>query len=258
MVADVGLPIQMIGKDRDETLIVYFDGFIKNETESVIRTMLRDEDIWTKKYPGISQFRELNTDELYYETMLFRPYELLAVLSKDKLSEEEIMEDLDQIIPNIIFENSKITSFEFALYKILNELNITKCYIFKDTDFYDVEVEYIKRQYADVIDKITFVSGGIIQLIREANPTTICLLDPILPLRLLPDNFTEEELDNKAFIVLNSGKNIEIDDDTHTMYYSKEFSEKMLEINDEGTYGVLAMFNIPFVTEDEENDDENE
>ena len=254
MNTDVGLPIQMIGKDRDEILLVYFDGFIKNETECMIRTMLQEVDVWKERYPGIIDFIGLTRDELYHETMLFRPNELLSLLSENKLGKSEIENDLETIIPNILFAKSKITSFEFALYQILQENNIKACYIFKNDNFYENEIKYIKKQYKEVIGKIQFVSGGLLTLFDDIKPTTLFITDPSLPIEIFPHEYSREQLDDKLFILLNSSHNIQYDETDKMFYYTEDFSNRMKDINENSSYGLLAMFNFPLKTDLEEND----
>ena len=53
---DVGLPLQSTDRSRDETFIVFFEGFIKNPSEGMIRTMLRDKDDWIFFLSGFTGF----------------------------------------------------------------------------------------------------------------------------------------------------------------------------------------------------------
>lgn len=261
MTADFGLPMQLNGDDREEILIVYFDGFIKNITECMIRTMCENIDIWKDKYHNLDTYRDLTADDLYHETMLFRPLELLNLLSDNSLSDEELMTDLEEIASNIDFSKSVLTTFEFALYTILHESNVKKCYIFKDTEFYENEIEYVKKQYKDVMTKIEFVSGGLLTLYDEVKPTTIFVNNPILPMDVFPSNYDDDDLVEKIFILLNSSANIEYNEKSDLFYYTTEFEESMKRINDERSYGLFAMFNFPLIDESknkEQDDDEEE
>lgn len=244
MSADVGLPIQMIGKDRDEILVVYFDGFIKNESECVIRTMLKDINTWVEKYPMISEFIDFDRDELYHDTMLFRPDEILCALSYNNISDEEIDTDLEEIIPNINFTESKITRFEYALFRILQEPNIKTCYFIKDDKFYDNEIEYVKKKYSEVIGKIEFIEGGLLSLFDEVNPTTMFITDPSIPIDIFQSEYTEEQLSSKLFILLNSIHNT-IYDVNNGFTVSEEFNKIIKQINDATFCGILTMYNLP-------------
>ena len=81
--------------------------------------MLRDKDDWIFLYPDLQDFIGMTMDEIYENTMLFQPDETLRILSDGKRTDEEIANDLEKIMPKVILENSKMTSFEFALFNIL-------------------------------------------------------------------------------------------------------------------------------------------
>ena len=200
MVTDVGLPIRSALDSRDETLIVYFDGFIKNTSEGMIRTMLRDEDDWIDKYPKLIEFREMSQDDIYDNTILLSPSHLLWHLSDGTITGDEMEDDLDTICSDILLENSKITTFEYCLHTMLGEKNVKKCYIFKDTAFYENEVKYVKKQFDKLMGKIEFVSGGFLTLFESVSPTTIFLTDPNLLLDLIISSFS---LYTIFFIVFN-------------------------------------------------------
>ena len=166
--ADIGLPVININKSRDEILIVYFDGFIKNASQGVLNTMIEDYDTWLDKYPNLEGTEKMSNDVIYSATMLFRPLDLLYSLCDGRLSIDEMTEDLNKIEKDIDWNKCDVTTFEYGLYNLLNEGFVKKCYIFKDTDFTEAEVEFIKRKYNDVLSKIEFASGGLITL-KEYN-----------------------------------------------------------------------------------------
>lgn len=258
MIADIALPIQKVEEERDEILIVYFDGFIKNESEGMIQTMIRDKDQWIEKYPDIINFMNSTSGEIYHETMLFRPAELLNILSGSKLTDDEISNDMESIIPEIIFEKTTMTTFEFALYRILQEKNIKQCYFFKDTEFYDNEIAYVNKKYKDVLSKIEFVNGGLLTLYDQAHPTTLFVNNPTLPISIFPSRYSDDDLSQKMFILLNSSHNLQCNEITNSFEYTKEFSDQMKKINEESSYGLFAMFNFPLLEQEADEPEEDE
>ena len=253
MIADVGLPIRSGIDSRDEILIVYFDGFIKNTSEGMVRTMLRDEDDWIEKYPNLSEFRELSQDDVYDNTILLTPDHLLHYLSNGEITQEDIESDLDIICSDIILENSKITTFEYCLYTILGEKNIKKCYIFKDTAFYANEVQYIQKQFSTYISKIEFVSGGFMTLFDEVSPTTIFLLDGNLLFDLIIPSYPKAKLQDMMFVILNTLKNIEYNEKDKMFIHKNDFLTQLKKENSKSVIGVSTMFNFPLTSDESEN-----
>ena len=252
MLIDVGTPIVSIGKSREEILLVDFDGFIKNPSEALIRTMLRDDIFWMERYPLLESFDDFDEDELYDNTMIFQPSELLYSLCEGNLSKEEIEEDVEEILSDVFIENSKITTFEFSLFQLLHERFIKRCYIFKETSFFDYEIQYIESQYSEVLDKIEIVSGGIITLFEEYKPTTIFTREKELIMKYFPEKYTPEELLGKMFILLNDTHNILFNDDNSVFEYRENFQKELLELNQSSTFVIGTMFNFALNTEDME------
>ena len=261
MLSDVGLPIQFPENARDEILIVYFNGFIKNASEGIVRTMLREEEDWIEKYPYLETFIGMTQDELYENTMLMMPRNLLYALSDELLSLDEIDNDLTVIEPNVILDNSKITAFEFSLYQLLHEKNVKRCYFFKETEFYENELKYIERQYNDVLEKIECVNGSFVLLFEDIKPTTSFISDCNLLLNTIIPNYDKEILDEMMFVVLNTAVNIEYSEEDHIFLYNESYINKVKHLNDTNTFGIASMFNFALVTEETEfhqNDDKYE
>lgn len=258
MSSEIGTPLISIGNSRDEIMIVFFDGFIKNPSEGIIRTMLRNQDDWIDKYPYLETFRQYNADELYHKTMIIPQKELLMSLTDKELTEEEIEKDIDTIKRNILIENSKITTFEFSLYQLMQESYIKKVFIYKDDNFYNYEVRYIKKNFSNVLGKIEIVSGGLLTLFEEQNPTTICIPDKSFPMEFVPNTYQKEKTNGMFFICLNDIHNIIYKEENESYEYKKEFREKMLNINRNSGYVMSTMFNLPLITDAEKDFIDNE
>lgn len=253
---DVGLPLQSADRSRDETFIIFFEGFIKNPSEGMIRTMLRDKDQWIFLYPHLKDFLGMTMDELYENTMLFQPDEALKILSDNKRTDDEITKDLEKIMPEVILENSLMTSFEFALFNLLKAPNIKKCYIYKEGSFYQNELKYIRSKFSGVFNKIEFVDEEpFTDLFDRANATTIFLTDPAFIFDYVENQVPEEKSANTMFIVLNSHQTVEMIENS-AFQYTLSFEKKLKEVNEEKDYGVSAMFNFPIVENEDEKSEE--
>lgn len=258
MLGDVAYPITLGKDNREEFLLIYFDGFIKNTSEGIVRTMLRDEEDWITRYPNLSEFSEMEQDEVYENTMIFTPLDLLYALSDGKLSEEEMQQDLEQILPIVFLHNSRITSFEYALYNLMQESFIKQVYLYREEDygFYENEIEYVNTQYAEVSDKIHFIHGGIVSAIQEYKPTTLFTTDYQSVKYLYSDevHFEEMEFDCEKFMVilLNTNQIVQYDEKEGTLNYDPEFLEFMQTVNRTNKFSLAPMYNVIGETEDME------
>lgn len=241
---DVALPIESVNSSRDEVLIVYFEGFVKNPSEGMIRTMLRDEEDWTALYPNLETFSEMSQDELYENTMLFLPEDLLYSLCDGKRTKDDILKDKEKIMQDVILENSSITSFEYSLYTLLHEEFVKKCYFFKDDTFYENEINYINSKYSDVDSKIEIVSGGFLTLFEEVKPTTIFMIDFDLIFNYIANNYSPEELIDKVFVLLNTTHNVRYNDSDGSLNHDKEFEEIIQLLSDEKLMSITSMYNF--------------
>lgn len=240
-------PIQMINADteRVERLLVSFDGFIKNQGEGIIRTMLSEQEDWLDVYPFLSIYDEMTMEEIYDAVSLYQPYELLYELSGKTRKHDDILEDLNTILPSIFLNNSKITQFEIALYRLLQEDKIEYCCIFKEGPFYENETQYIRTYFKDVLQKIELVDETELPIIFDKiNPTTAFVTDPAFVFGYLEDVYGNEdpELEKKMIIILNNTETVELVGPSFV--YTDAYKESMTYVNTHKNYGVCSMFNF--------------
>lgn len=243
---DVLLPIQSANtsRDREEIFLISFDGFIKNISEGIVRTMLRDYDDYIHTYPGMVEYDGMSTQELYDETMLIPPHIFLKELSNHNRTDEEIMFDMDDIESRVILENSRITQFEYSLYQLLQEDKIQKCYIYKENAFFENEVQYLIDQFHAVMNKIEIISHkSLPDIYDEAKPTTIFLTDPAFLFDYIENHYSPEDITDKMFIILNSIETVYLTE-YRELAYTELFQTSMNSINDEKPYGVAPMYNF--------------
>lgn len=256
MKPDMGLPIQSGGEYvRDEVFIVSFEGFIKNTCEGIIRTLCRDDEDWIERYPKLELFFSMDQDELYDNTLLYRPKELLYTLADDSVPYETVEEDYELLCKNVIFHNSKVTTFEFSLFQLLQESTIQKCYFYKESPFYQNEMDYIQSQYNDVISKIEFINGSLVEACKEIDTTSVFISDYKM-MQDLVSNLTLEKLSNKLFVILNSLSNVEYLEENDTFAYTDEFASFMMKINEDENidYAVTTMYNFALDIPDDEEE----
>lgn len=254
---DVAMPIIASDHNRPETFLVPFEGFIKNSSEGLIRTMLREEEEWIDDYPKLSEYEELSMIELYDQTMLFQPEEMMQILSDNKRSIEDIRDDLKRIQPYIIHGNSMITTFEFTLSKLLNDQMCKKCYIYKEGTWYRNEIIYLHSQYGSFGSKVSFIDQRpLADILKETKPTTVFLTDPAFLFDYVENQVEPSSLDAVMFIILNGCQTVDLTDDEQRFIYTEKFEESMKYVNDKKPYGITTMFN--FAIEDMEEEDDNE
>lgn len=254
-VLDVAHP--MLDAGRDEVLLVTFDGFIKNTCEGLIRTMLRDSDDWLEKYPNLEAYAPFDQDVLYENSMIFTPMDLLYMLSDGNLSDEELESDLNEILPVILLENSKITSFEFALYTMMKKTFVKKVYLYRETTFFENEFDYVEREFDEVIDKIDWICGGILSVMEEIKPTTIFVADYEV-VKAMRD-LNQPNWDELMVLLLNTNRNMEYHEEGNQLSYTEEFLQLLKHINSNCTFGLAPMYNRPLeIDEENEKEDEHE
>lgn len=250
---DLNHPFFHFDKNRKEVLVVEFDGFIKNISEGIIQYMMSEPEEWDEKYPKLYEFYDdLEFYVLYERTFLYDPFVVLRSISDDNVSDDTIFEDIEYLRQRAIIDNQCITKFEFALYRLLQEDFITKCYIIKGSQFYPNEKNYIYDMYDESIDKITLVEGGMLDIIRDG-ATTIFVNDMDMLFDFIVKELTKEELQNKAFIVLNNYFNTEVDESSGLLKY---LFEKECEIaNNSGIFTISRMYNEAIELDDDSSED---
>lgn len=241
---DVGLPIQGSGS-RNEILLVSYDGFIKNTSEGMIRTMLRTYEDWIDRYPLLKEFEGLSMEDLYDNTVFFNPLTLLSTLSDNKLDENIIIEDYKTIIKEVYIENSKMTTFEFSLFQLLHETYVKKCYIYKEFPFTPNEIAYLKKNYQEVFNKIELVDDvSFDSVYNEVKPTTICTINVGFIMDYMINNVDKDYRDNQLAILLNTTDIMYFDENTQEFVYANGFTKGMNEINDKENFKIATMFNF--------------
>lgn len=257
MTFDAGRPFQTIGVNRNETLLVFFDGFIKNTTEGMIRTMLIDKDKWLGKYPELEYYEGKSNQDIYNETMFYQPADMLESLSNGKVAEEDITKDIESILPLVKLKDSQLTTFEIALYRLIQVGFIKKCYIYREGKFFRNELVYCRTRYANFIEKFEFVDEvNLPDFIVKVHPTTIFINDPNFVFDYVVNKMTDDERLAQIYIILANFQMLQFNEQKNTFEYNQDLIQSIYSIGEDAVYGVMPMFN--FQVDDVTSTDEEE
>lgn len=240
-------------KNRREILLVEYDGFIKNITEGILHYILSEPEEWDEKYPKLYDYEDLDFEDIYEQTFLYDPYVFLKSIANETLSDDQIFEDIEYLRSVAIIENQSITKFEFALYQLLQQKFVTKCFIIKGAPFHQNEKDYIREKYIDVLSKVTLVEGGILDIIKNEFVTTAFINDMEMLFEFIVKNLTKEELQNRVFVVLNNYFNTEYNDESGLLSYLYE--EECEIANNSGIFAVSRMYNEAIELDDDSSED---
>jgi len=256
---DPNQPIYNPSNNRPEVLVIEYDGFIKNITEGVLRTMLRDVDNWVTKYPLLNDFVELDQYEIYDTTLLFSPIDFLSYLSDGVRLEKEIEDDLKVIRPDVLIDLQIITSFEYAIHKTLEEPFVQRCYIIKSDPFYENELDYIRKAFNNVSSKVKLAQASIYPFVKKSDVTSIFTTNTKLLLDVIMKEFTDDELKGKLFILSNNMSNLVFNDEEDA--YDYLFADEINVLNEKELFGITRMYNLPIDSLDDgeegDKDDDN-
>jgi hypothetical protein len=233
-------PIYTGDKNRDEILLIEYDGFIKNISEGIIYVMLHSKEKWIEKYPNIIKFEGLDKNEIYENSVLYTPSLFLQSLSDYTLQDSIIQDDLSVIENEIDVINQCITVFECALFKLLHDDIVTKCFIVNQRGFRENEISYIRETYKDVFNKITLINGDIVSAFEKEDPTTIFLNDTDVLFGRFVNGLSDDKLKLKMFILRNTYENMVYSDEDKV--YTYLYSDIIKELNDRRIYGIGRMY----------------
>lgn len=223
-------PFVNAGSNRIEVFYIEFDGFLCNRAMNMLTNLLMvtnpESNNWYERYPFINSFIGMKSDDLYHITKLYNPYEFLCEIAASdedtNRSEEEIISDI-RILESIGYvKYQQVTSFAFALNKMLKENCISKVYIQKEYNFYDWEKLFIKELLDPYLDKIELLEGPSFHALNEVkNEVTTAFINFPQMLDTIHDEF-DKELYEKQLYLVRANRN--------TLFYNKD-TEKMEYIN---------------------------
>lgn len=172
-------PLQPVsGKNRNESILVEYEGFVKNVTEALIEQMQMYGDEMGAKYPKIKDYWHMNAFPRYIATVNFTPFEFLTILNDNNHSEEEIKEDIQKVAGENVISVLTDTAIEWALER-MQFADFTKEISFvKNGQVFKHEYDYLKRRFG-INSKVqcNIYEGDVISLCDDFNYTTIMTND---------------------------------------------------------------------------------
>lgn len=248
---DVGLPVFRLSEDRDEYMFIFYDGFIKNTSEGIIRCMLEDYDHWIEKYPRLSEMEDLNFDQIYDNTTVYPPLGILYEISEGKRSVNDIITDINEILPIIDLNQLKLTSFEIALSKLLEEDNVKKVTLYRPYIYNENDLTYLHVKLDETAEKVELLSGDQLPTSFDAY-TTICFNEYLTYVEY-KNTYGEEIFYGKLVIILNTMQNVVYNPEERTFVFTEEFNKELESVNEKEKYGLITMYNFALLSETEED-----
>lgn len=238
-------PLQPIyhTNNRQERLCVEYHGFIKNVTESVVKTMLRNVEEWSEYYPKLPTLDDLSREDLYGEVNLFDPVSFLYILSDGKNSIDDINQHIEMCEVNAFPQLHEKLQFEITLRNLLTQPFIEKVAITKEK-FYNVEIAYLESMFDDFIDKIEFIETPNIHAMVQEDYTTYFTNDTNYLLNHIFKLNEKEDLQDKLFVLRNNHTNLLFNKETK--HLDTLYQDEIIEINDRKIIGITRMYSLPF------------
>lgn len=178
---DFGAPISESG-DRDEVIAIKLGGGIKNPTEMMFYAMkYNGYDKWSKKYPGIQTLDQFSKEERFIRCTYFTEENFLRAMRAplDPLPQEEIKIDTGIVRGEYLdLKSCHITAMEVGLHNMLSHSLCKQLHIF-DAEFTDSAKEYIYYEYQAYKNKISLVTGSLIEIVENLPNITTIIMDDI-------------------------------------------------------------------------------
>lgn len=202
-------PFVNASNNRNEIFYVEFDGFICNRSMNVLANLLLSSDFettnWFKRYPFIGSFIGMKSNDLFHVTKMYNPYEfMLEIASEDgtEKTDKEIFDDIKLLEKIGYIKYQQVTSFAFALQKMLQENCISKVYIQKEYEFYDWEKAFIKELFDPNIGKIELLEGPSFYAYSEiSEEVTTSFINFPQMLDQIHAEIPKEKLEKRLFLV---------------------------------------------------------
>ena len=247
---DILLPINE--NNRDENLLIEYDGFIKNTAEALIMMLELEKEENLKKYPRLQPFLNSKDKDLYNDTVLFSPEQLLGFLSNNTLSTDEIMKELDELFQRFDIINFQLdTVFEYALMNLADMDYVKSISIVSRRGFKNYELDYIRKTFHKNIKKFDFYIGNINELIKTGKYTTVFTNDADGVITCLKE-MENDVLEKILFIIRICIDTIDLEesDSTNRYIHLKEIEE----ITKDKQRAVTYMYTDYFSLEEELNE----
>lgn len=226
------------GKNRDEYILMEYEGFLINMTECMIRKMQsKNREYWISLFPDVESYFSLTSEQLYEATYFFSPDTFIRILGKfrENLPYDDYLKEINSYEIPIIDEIRCRTMYEYSIGRLIRESFVKQVILLARTALPSKrESEFLINS---VIGKENFskfhllyakTNNDVLDIFhdikKEESPTTI-FLNEIELMLLIYESYPK---DDRMFIIRKNFNNAFIDPITN-LPIAKQPSEYFLE-----------------------------
>jgi len=198
--------LQPIGKNnRNEHILVEYEGFIHSTAENLIIALEDHLDDVISSYPKLKNYIFLPPDELYNSVMYYEAEQLLDILTNEDYTPESI----EKTCLSLITEKDRVSALHNTFFNEslinLSEMDYVKSItIIKGIDYTETDINNIKAEYNQNINKINIITGNIVTYYKNHPEITTVLLGNPEDLKYLIEYENKEHLSKTLFILRNN------------------------------------------------------
>jgi len=214
------------GNNREERILVEYDGFIKCLSEAVIYNLLLNKSKYINKYPLLKLYEQFNSYELYDNCFLYTPEYLLYYLSECNIEKETLAEDLFTLLRTSVLGYQEDVLFEYGLHNLLQQDYVSSVHIVNRYLYNEYDINRFKFIFPSTTNKIKIMeSDDIFTLINQNDYTTIFMNDVTELLQMPSKIKAPKNLQSILFILRNVDDNIRYEGTEIKYNYESELQE---------------------------------
>lgn len=211
--------------NRNESIIVEYDGFINSLSERIIRLMEIDNNN-LEKYPMLAEVFKLSPVDIFTLANLYTLEDLDRVIFNGDLYKNKTV-DIEELLKMNIIEFQQKSVFEYSLYQLIQQKYVKNVSIIKKTDFFEYELEYLYRTFGEFENKLKLYVGDTVSIVKDMDFTTIGTNDFSTISEIIK---TKGEDAKKIFFILrNNSSNLIVDPSSEIQLKFKEDINKFIE-----------------------------
>lgn len=192
-------------KNRNENIIVEYDGFIKSLTERLYLMTEIEYDGKEDMYPLFKELKELDYEDRFSLINLYSTKGFNEAFFNGKLEEDFINRSLSN---GAILEFQSNLLFDYSLFMIMQEKFARSLSIVKSTPWLDEEKILILNTFEDLEKRISLYEGDIVDVVKDLNNFTTIGINSFESIKRIVDF---EDFNKKtAFILRNNLSNVSI------------------------------------------------
>lgn len=210
--------------NRNESIIIEYDGFINSLSERVVRLMELDANNLSK-YPMLKEVFKLNPTDVFNLANLYTMEDLDKIIFNKDIEKNNII--LKELMKMNIIEFQQKALFEYSIYQLLQQKYIKNVSIIKKDDFFEYELDSIYSTFGEYGKKISVYTGDTLSIVKDKEFTTICTSDFHTIENIIKEK--GESAKDIFFILRNNSSNLYIDISGGIQLKFKEDINKLIE-----------------------------